>query len=132
MPFRLKREAEVGANDTSGPPHEAPREDLDGVVAAPDHHRVIFENDRVRVLETAIGAGDTTPVHTHLAPTAMYVVSGSHFVRRSGTGEVMFDSRAADPPFEMPRVLWSDGLAEHTIENTGRDDLVVISVELKG
>ncbi len=27
---------------------------LDGVIAAPDHHRVIFENDAVRVLETTI------------------------------------------------------------------------------
>ena len=49
--------------------------DLDGVIAAPDHHKVIFENDVVRVLETTIRAGDITPLHTHLTPTVVYVIS---------------------------------------------------------
>jgi len=35
--------------------------DLDGPTAAPDHHKVIFENERVRVLETTIRAGERTP-----------------------------------------------------------------------
>lgn len=104
--------------------------DLDGVVAAPDHHHVLFENDRVRVLETIIPPGDVTPVHTHPA-SAMYVVSGTHFVRRDADGNVMVDTRAANPPFEMPRVLWSDGTPVHTLENTADEDLVVISTELK-
>jgi len=104
---------------------------LDGVVAAPEHHRVIFENERVRMLETTIPAGETTRLHTHLLPTAMYVVSGSHFVRRDASGAVMTDTRAADPPFQMPPVLWAASTPEHTLENTGDDDLVVIGVELK-
>ena len=29
-----------------------PREDLDGPIAAPDHHHLVFENEHVRVLET--------------------------------------------------------------------------------
>ena len=59
-------------------------DELDGVVAAPDHHKVIFENEAVRVLEVTIRAGDTTPLHTHLRPTLNYVVSGSHLIRRDG------------------------------------------------
>ena len=50
-------------------------DELDGVVAAPDHHRVIFENDAVRVLEVTIRVGDTTPLHTHLRPTLNYVAA---------------------------------------------------------
>ncbi len=105
--------------------------ELDGVVAAPDHHRVIFENQEVRVLETVIRAGDSTPLHTHRRATVMYVISGSHFIRRDESGQVMLDTRDQDPPFEMPPVLWSDGTPAHTLENTGDDDLVVIGVELK-
>jgi mannose-6-phosphate isomerase-like protein (cupin superfamily) len=104
-------------------------DELDGVVAAPDHHRVLFENDVVRVIETTIRAGDTTPVHTHLAPTAMYVVSGSQFLRRAPDGAVMLDTRA-DPAFVLPQVMYSPGTPAHTLENTGSDDLVVIGVEL--
>ena len=105
-------------------------DELDGAAVAPDNHRVLFENDEVRVLETTIRAGEVTPVHTHLAPTAMYVLSGSHFVRRDELGAVVVDTRA-NPDFVLPRVLWSAGTPKHTIENTGEDDLVVIGVELK-
>lgn len=104
--------------------------ELDGVIAAPDHHHIVFENDRVRVLETAITPGDTTPVHTHPA-CMMVILSGTHFTRRNASGDIIVDTRAADPPFEMPRVLWSDGTPEHTLQNTGDEDLVLISVELK-
>ncbi len=105
-------------------------DELDGVLAAPDHHRVLFENDRVRVLETTIRAGDRTPLHTHLAPTVLYVVSGSQFVRRDERDEVMVDTRATST-VALPRVLFSPSTPRHTIENTGPDDLVVIGVELK-
>jgi mannose-6-phosphate isomerase-like protein (cupin superfamily) len=105
-------------------------DELDGVIAAPDHHRVIFENERVRVLETTITAGDITPLHTHLAPTVMYVVSGSHFIRRDEHGATMLDTRAT-PDLVLPRVLYSPSTPRHTLENTGNDNLVVIGVELK-
>ena len=106
-------------------------DDLDGPIAAPDHHKVLFENDQVRVLETTIPAGDITPLHTHLTPQVMYVVSGSQFLRRDEDGTTMLDTRA-DPSFAMPRVMYSEGTPRHTLENTGTDDLVVIGVELKG
>lgn len=106
-------------------------DELDGVAVAPENHRVIFENDMVRVLETTIASGDVTPLHTHLAPTVMYVLSGSHFIRRDEHGATMLDTRAS-PDFVLPRVLFSASTPRHTIENTGIDDLVVIGVELKG
>lgn len=104
--------------------------ELDGIVHDPEHHRVMFENDEARVIETVVRAGDTTPVHTH-PRTVMYVVSGSQFVRRDAEGNVMVDTRDRGPSFEMPRVLWSDGTPPHTIENPSDTDLVVIGVELK-
>jgi hypothetical protein len=106
-------------------------DELDGVIAAPDHHRVLFENDVVRVLETTIRPGDRTPVHNHLAPTASYIVSGSHLLRRDPDGNVLLDTRS-DPDFVLPRVMFSPGLAAHSLENPGPDDLVVIGVELLG
>ncbi len=103
---------------------------LDGVAVAPANHKVIFENEEVRVLETTIAVGEVTPLHTHLAPTEMYVLSGSHFIRRDEAGATMVDTRAT-PDFVLPKVLYSASTPRHTIENTGSDDLVVIGVELK-
>ena len=105
-------------------------DELDGVAVAPDIHKVIFENDQVRVLETTITAGEITPLHTHLTPTLMYVLSGSHFIRRDEHGATMLDTRA-NPDFVLPKVLYSESTPKHTLENTGADDLVVIGVELK-
>lgn len=105
--------------------------DLDGATAAPDHHRVVFENERVRVFETVIRAGDRTPLHTHLVPHLVIFSGGSHFVRRDETGAVTFDTREANPPFVVPPYSWSDGLSAHTLENTGTHDLTATSIELK-
>jgi len=105
-------------------------DELDGVIVAPENHKVIFENDEVRVLETTIAPGEVTPLHTHLAPTVMYVLSGSHFVRRDELGATMVDTRS-NPDFVLPRVLFSASMPRHTIENTGADAIVVIGVELK-
>ena len=50
---------------------------LDALSAAPHHHTLIMENDRVRVLETRIPPGDIVPVHTHCWPSVLYVLSWS-------------------------------------------------------
>jgi hypothetical protein len=36
---------------------------LDAVVAAPNHHKVIFENERLRVLEVTLEPNDEEPIH---------------------------------------------------------------------
>ena len=38
---------------------------LDAVTAAPKHHKVLFENERLRVLEVTIEGHDEEPVHHH-------------------------------------------------------------------
>lgn len=42
---------------------------LDAVKAAPKHHKVLFENARVRVLEVTLEPGDEEPVHHHRWPS---------------------------------------------------------------
>jgi hypothetical protein len=105
-------------------------DDLDGPVADPGHHRVVFENEHVRVIETLIRPGDATEVHTHLRRHLTVVRSGTHFVRRDTSGTVLVDTRD-DPDFEMPGQIWSDGIPAHTLENAGGDDIALTSIELK-
>ncbi len=42
---------------------------LDAVVAAPKHHKVIFENERLRVLEVSLEPNDEEPTHHHRWPS---------------------------------------------------------------
>ena len=57
-------------------------EALDARVAAPDHHKPLFENERVRVLESWAEPGETIPVHTHCWAGPIYILSWSDFIRR--------------------------------------------------
>jgi hypothetical protein len=107
-------------------------EELEALVAAPAHHTLLLENERVRVLETRIPAGETTAVHTHRWPNVQYVVSSPDFIRRDGEGAVLLDTRMTQGRPEPPVTLWSEPLPPHSIENVGEADLHVIMVELKG
>jgi hypothetical protein len=92
----------------------------------------LYENDRVRVLDTRIGPGDQTPVHTHRWPAALYILSWSHIVRRDDLGAVLLDSRTV-PALQHPSpVLWSAPLPPHSLQNVGDAEARIISVELKG
>ena len=104
--------------------------ELDALAAAPAHHRVLLENAQVRVLDTRIGPGERTPVHTHRWPAAHYVLAWSDFVRRDAEGAVMLDTRAAGPAI-APVALWGAPLGPHSLENVGPGPLHVISVEVK-
>ena len=104
---------------------------LDALDAAPDHHGVLLENDRVRVLEARVERGDTVPLHTHRWPSVQYLLSVSDFVRRDADGRVVADSRTLDIPKVAPLTLWSDPLPPHTLENVGDQVIHAFSVELK-
>ena len=114
------------------PADDARAIDLDGPIAAPGHHRIVFENDHVRVIETVIRAGDTAPLHTHLTPHLTIVDSGSELIRRDADGGVLLEIRASAGGPGMPRYTWNDGIPAHTLENVGADDIVATTIELKG
>ena len=104
---------------------------LDALVAAPETHGLLFENDAVRVLDTRIGPGETTAVHTHRWPGVLYVLSVDHFVRRDGNGAVMLDTRVTGGLPQPGSAFWSDALPPHTLENVGSSEVWVIGFELK-
>src|SRR6185503_9242443 len=102
---------------------------LDAMIAAPDHHEVLFENERVRVLDTRLPARQRTPVHSHEWPAALYVLSWSDFVRRDEQGAILVDSRERPAP-SIGTGLWIEPLPPHSVENVGSADLHIIAVEV--
>ena len=104
---------------------------LDALAAAPDSHRLLFENDAVRVLETRIAPGQTTQLHTHRWPGILYILSFGDFVRRDSDGIVLVDSRSGGALPVPGTAIWSGALPPHTLENVDAADIHVIGVELK-
>ena len=105
--------------------------ELDALIAAPAPHRLLFENDRVRVLDTRVAPGEIVPLHTHRWPAVHQILSWSNFVRRDADGKVTADTRGKPAPANLPAVMWGEALPPHTLENVGAAELHVISTELK-
>lgn len=111
-------------------PDEWPAE-LDAVIAAAPHHRILLENEHVRVLETRVQPGEITGIHTHQWPATTYFLSRSDCVRRDETGKITLDTRVSGPFPEPGTAVWTPPLRPHSLENVGSDVLHVITVEVK-
>jgi len=106
-------------------------DELDAMTAAPEHHVVLLENEKVRVLDSVVRPGESTPVHTHRWPGVQYIIGISDFVRKGPEGEVLLDTRDGKNKPTPGTAVWSGPLAAHSVTNVGDSDIRVISVELK-
>ncbi len=95
----------------------------DPAVTDPDFYKVIFENDRVRVLEYQDGPGDKTSMHDH---PAFLVYALSAFERRL----TLPDGTELNRSFTPGQVLFSEAQT-HAGENVGTTPTHIIMVELK-
>ncbi len=95
---------------------------LDPAETNPQHYKVIFENDKVRVLEYADQPGDKTTPHEH-PDSVMYTLST--FRRRLVSGE-----QQREVEIHSGTVGWLPAQQHHG-ENIGDTPTHVIFVELK-
>lgn len=94
----------------------------DPTVTNPDHYKVIFENDKVRVLEYTDKPGDKTTPHSH--PDSVMITLSS-FSRK-----LHFDDKELDVQKQPNEASWLPAQT-HVGENTGSTDTHAIFVELK-
>lgn len=76
----------------------------DAVAAAPEHHKVVLENDVVRVLEARVPLHSHEPPHTHPWPSVF-------FEQTSGLNE----------PWKTVNIRWSQGGPSKGFESSDRD-----------
>ena len=107
-------------------------ERFDAPLAAPEQHKVVFENERMRIIEFKVKPGEFVPVHTHRWASVNYVLRLSDFLSYDADGNLKLYSRTGGfggregeafclPPF--PPL--------HAVENIGEREMHGISVELK-
>jgi hypothetical protein len=80
---------------------------MDALAAAPASHRVLLDNDRVRVLEVVIEAGACEPKHTHLAASVMIVDEPAR-IRYYAGGVAQFEAQAPSGSPPGVRVRWME------------------------
>ena len=96
--------------------------DTDPTVTNPNEYKVIFENDKVRVLEYKDKPGDKTTPHSH--PDSVMITLSS-FNRK-----LHFDGKELDVQKQSDEASWLPAQT-HVGENTGSTDTHAIFVELK-
>jgi quercetin dioxygenase-like cupin family protein len=105
---------------TTHPDH--PTDPADPTVSDPGLYAVVFENERVRVLEYRDRPGDRTSPHRH--PDSVMITLGA-FRRRVSAGE-----REVEVALEAGQVRWL-AAQEHSGANIGETGSHAIFIELK-
>lgn len=96
----------------------------DIVRVAPEHSKVLLENDDVRVVQTTLAPGEKDPVHTH--------PSGWYYVVKPGTMKITFaDGKVATWESQAGEGGWLKTKAAHSDENVGKTTIVWVLVEVK-
>ena len=95
----------------------------DPVQVAPNIYRVLFENDRLRLLEVRERAGESSAMHSH-PDYLVYALSGGNVKLTSAAGE------SVEVEVKTGEVMWREA-EDHATENVGATDLHALFVELK-
>jgi quercetin dioxygenase-like cupin family protein len=99
-------------------------QDILTVAGGPETHKVLFENDRVRVLDGRLQPGQKVAMHSHPA-NVVYFLTDAKF-------KFAFpDGKTAEREFKAGQTGWSDGVT-HAGENAGTNEIHLLQVELKG
>ena len=108
---------------------------FDALVAAPGNHRVLLENDQVRVLMVTVGPGETEPPHHHPLPSVFHIDEAQpstdidYVVQEDGS--LVESGRRALPSGPPPPALWFPPQGLHAVRNDGTGTYRAIRVELK-
>lgn len=118
MLFRscVKEEKTNKKDDTFINTSDWPKE-LDAVIAAPKYHKILLENDKVRVLEVTVLPGEIENIHHHKWPSVMHLTQAGHFINRDKNGNVIIDSRERSEQPILPVTFYKGPQAAHYIEN---------------
>lgn len=106
--------------------------ELDAVIAASKNHKVLMENDKVRVLEVTVLPNEIEALHHHQWPSVLHFTETGDFIRRDGNGNVIADSRKFKKKPVLPLTIWKEPQTAHYIENLSDSlSIKLIRVELK-
>lgn len=98
-------------------------QDLDPLKVAADTHKLLYENAYVRIIETRVPVGKTEPLHQHGRRVVVYLSDfHTRVTERGGTPQ--------DNLRKFGLARYSEPVI-HRVENIGKNEGHVISVELK-
>jgi len=104
---------------------------LDAPTASPENHRIVFENERVRVLDVIVAVGGREALHAHCWPSVLYVTFRGKLREWGADGKLIREVKETPPPTAFPLTQWLDASPPHSIENLDTQPIHLLRIELK-
>ncbi len=106
-------------------------ESLEAVTAAPENHEIVFENERIRVLDVTVAPGENEPLHMHRMPSLLYIIAEDDIQDFDASGKLLYDTRSQKAPPKTPYAEWMPPQAPHRVVNRSKNALRLVRVEVK-
>jgi quercetin dioxygenase-like cupin family protein len=91
---------------------------------SPETHKVLLENDQVRVLEARMKPGEKVAMHSHPANVAYFMNDGKIKI-------TLPDGKTEVREVKAGVAVWSEAVT-HAAENVGTTEFHELQIELKG
>jgi hypothetical protein len=107
---------------------------FDAVAAAPNSHRILLEDEEIRVLRVEVAAELTEPVHDHRWPSLMYFEQPqpiTYTTYKLINGKPVELQRVDAPAFAKSQAVRGEPEGLHAVTNRGSAPFVAIRIEFK-
>ena len=90
---------------------------------SPESHKVLLNNDQVRVLQVRLKPGEKVGMHSHPASVLYYLTNAKVRITLPDGKTQVRECKAGTAAFAPP--------VTHAVENIGKTDLIEVQTELK-
>ncbi|MGK2911318.1 MAG: hypothetical protein ACSLE1_16175 [Sphingobium sp.] len=107
---------------------------FDAVAAAPNSHRILIEDEKIRVLRVEVAPGATEPIHEHRWPSVMYFEQPqpiTYIVYKLVDGRPVESQRIDAPALEASQTVRSAPEGLHSVMNRGLAPFIAVRFEFK-
>jgi quercetin dioxygenase-like cupin family protein len=99
-------------------------QDVMTVAGGPETHKVVLDNDKVRVLDVRLQPGEKVAMHSHPANVVYYVSDAK-------VKNTLPDGKTVVREIKAGTAFWNEPLT-HAVENVGPAEVHLVQTEMKG
>ena len=99
-------------------------QDVTKVAGGPETHKVVLDNDQVRMLDVRIPPGQKVAMHSHPATTVYYMTDCKLKVTSPDGKTTVAEPKAGT-------AVYRGGETKHAVENVGTGECHLVQTELK-
>jgi len=110
---------------------------LDALIAAPDNHKLVYEDSSLRILSVTVVPGILDPIHTHKGRSIIWVTKTSPILYNTydygenNTLKLIKTDTINIKPEELNKANWEKPEPPHSVENIGKDTFHLYRIEYK-